>query len=150
MLLESYILWKDKTLTESYVIQSEEHFYLCFGFVLIGIIILFWDKYLVNDICSILLAEKLLFLLLLRIWTQILYYGNMTERKSNEQLLSMQILKSLTLASIAKFLLLPIMIWNNNTNETGILIHLALVTGYYGLCLINVYSGTFFFAISFI
>lgn len=69
----------------------------------------------------------------------------MIERKCNEKQISMEILKSLTLASIAKFLLLPIMIWNTNTNEIGILIHLALVTVYYGLCLINVYSGIFVF-----
>lgn len=124
LLLESYILWKDKSqpLPETYKPQSEEHFYLCFGLVVI---------------------EKLLFLLLFRIWSRILHLGNVIEIGSagGELEFCMRTLKSLALASIAKFFLIPIMIWNNNTIEMGILVHLALVMGYYGLCLISVYSG---------
>lgn len=56
---------------------------------------------------------------------------------SNEILLC----KTITIANLGKFLLLPIMIWKDNTTEFGLSIHYLLVMGYFLLSFIHVYSG---------
>lgn len=55
------------------------------------------------------------------------------------------LVKTVTLGSIAKFFLLPIVIWHSNTTEFGVMLHLILVTGYYFSCLTQAYSGTTLF-----
>jgi hypothetical protein len=57
--------------------------------------------------------------------------------------LSIDLIKGITLASIGKFFFLPIMIWKDNSTETGVAIHLGLVFGYFLLSLVHVHSGMY-------
>lgn len=51
------------------------------------------------------------------------------------------LLKSITLANIAKFFLLPAMIWNKNSENFEKQLNFTLVMAYYLYGLIQVYSG---------
>lgn len=55
------------------------------------------------------------------------------------------LLKSITLANIAKFFLLPAMIWNKNSESFEKQLNFSLVMAYYLYGLIQVYSGKILF-----
>lgn len=81
--------------------------------------------------------------MLLRILSIVFVYSESTNIKKydSEKSFLYHLMKSIILASIAKFFLIPIVIWNNNTTDLGVMLHLVLVNGYYFLSLLNVYSG---------
>lgn len=51
------------------------------------------------------------------------------------------LIKAITLANIAKFFLLPIIIWNNHTGQFEKSVNFLLVMGYFLYGLVSVHSG---------
>lgn len=60
----------------------------------------------------------------------------------NERAFQLSLIKAMTIAHVAKFFQLPILIWNKNTNELATNLNHTLVIGYIILALTHVYSGT--------
>lgn len=124
MLLEAYYIWSEKNYNSSENANdynrdpfiAEKGFYFCCIEILFGNFVLF---------------------LFIRILT---LTSNPLMDAVSKRNLSLDLWKGITLANGAKFFLLPIIIWKENSSETSVGIHLELVKGYFLLSLIHVYS----------
>lgn len=91
----------------------------------------FFHKRLPNQISSTFHADYALLILMFRLWTRVTNGAN--------QLDAMHLVKAMTLAKIAKFFMIPIVIWSKNASDSSSL-RLVLVNGYYFLSLVHVLS----------
>lgn len=61
------------------------------------------------------------------------------QKLTSEKSYIIHLVKAMTLANIAKFFMIPVVIWSNDTTEVASL-RLLLVNGYYFLSLVNVFA----------
>lgn len=66
---------------------------------------------------------------------------NADQPPKHKRSISIDLVRGIILASVGKFFFLPIMIWKDNSTQTGIGIHLGLVIAYFVLSLIHAHSG---------
>jgi hypothetical protein len=79
----------------------------------------------------------------------LLYSGNgtlftllrmFTANRQNNPKFTLELFRGFMLASIAKFLFLPIVIWKEETDTNTIAVHLIIIVGYFVLSLIYIHS----------
>ncbi|XP_037907061.1 protein ARV1 [Hermetia illucens] len=124
LLLESFALWRQKLSNFSDIGNKEDFleergFYIC---------------------CLENIIDNFMIFVILQIIS--IFLRGTEKKKNNRWDWSNEILlcKTITIANLGKFLLLPIMIWKDNTTEFGLSIHYLLVMGYFLLSFIHVYS----------
>lgn len=71
----------------------------------------------------------MLLVVMFQLWTKV----------SHRSLGTLKLVKAMTLAKIAKFFMIPIVIWSKNASDSSSL-RLVLVNGYYFLSLMHVFS----------
>lgn len=89
------------------------------------------------------LPENIILLLLLRLTLMFTRIVKLAQDRHNERQFQLILIKSMTIAHVAKFFQLPILIWNKNTSELAALLNYSLVVGYIVLALTHVYSGKY-------
>lgn len=65
----------------------------------------------------------------------------MYKSNNGEKQFLFYLMKTVTLANVTKFFLLPIIIWKNNATQEEITLHTLLITMYFILSLAHIYSG---------
>lgn len=131
LLFESYIIWIDapKPLNEGEY-ASEKEFY--FSFLLTGIGKSCKTTSKARCTINLPYTDYLLLVLMFQLWTKV------TNGSSNK-LDTMYLVKAMTLAKIAKFFMIPVVIWSKNASDSASL-RLVLVDGYYFFSLMHVLS----------
>lgn len=144
LLLQAYILWQGKShffRANDENFTKEKLFYFCFGMAVIGDYVYYClcAPALMSGTCSP--ADNFILLLLLRLG---MFAAKDIEWRGSvkaESKLFILLLKSVTLANIAKFFLLPAVIWNRDSDSLEQRLNFSLVTAYYLYGLIQVFSG---------
>lgn len=77
-------------------------------------------------------TDNVLLVLLFQLWTNV-------ANRAAPRLTTVHLVKAITLAKVAKFFMIPIVIWSRNEMESASL-RLVLVNGYYFLSLVHVLS----------
>uniref|UniRef100_A0A1B0DGL7 Protein ARV n=1 Tax=Phlebotomus papatasi TaxID=29031 RepID=A0A1B0DGL7_PHLPP len=117
VLMESYMKWMRLPQTENDQ-ESEKNFYICGFWVILENLSFFC---VIRG--SVFLLEKLI-------------KTNAHREAGRPEKLSLLLWKSIILASLGKFLFVPIVIWQDNSSDFALQIHSILVMGYFLLSLI--------------
>lgn len=149
LLLDSYILSKAKQQQDPdnvHDLSAEQLFYSCFVLTIIGntSICDHWSnqQMIANNNVVLHQTDKfLLFALLCVLCVDFRPAAASHQMNCGHIHMMGNIIKSITLASITRFFLLPIIIWHSNTTQLGIQLHDALVGVYFMIALAQIYSS---------
>lgn len=86
-------------------------------------------------------TENVLLFILLRLSLIFTRASNVQNAKYGEAECVLNLIKSITIAHVAKFFQLPILIWNKHTSDMVVMLNHGLVMGYIMLAFTHVYSG---------